>query len=55
VPVTGGWQTWVDITAPVTDPGTTDKTCFVFRRNPGDKSLFNLNWIDFVGPGVSYR
>jgi glucose/arabinose dehydrogenase/PKD repeat protein len=55
VPITGGWQTWVDVTAPITDPGTTDKTCFVFRRNPGDQGLFNLNWIEFAGAGVSYR
>jgi hypothetical protein len=36
-------------------PGTTDRTCFVFRRNPGDQGLFNLNWIEFVGAGVSHR
>ena len=55
VPVTGGWQSWTNVAAPLTDPGGTDKTCFVFRRNPGDQSLFNLNWIEFVGRGVSYR
>jgi PKD repeat protein len=53
IPVTGGWQSWVDVTAQLTDPGGTDRTCFVFRRNPGDQNLFNLNYIDFVGPGVS--
>jgi cytochrome c len=52
---TGGWQNWVTVSAAITDPGNTDKTCFVFRRNPGDQGLFNVNWLEFVGPGVSYR
>ena len=43
----------VPVTA-CTDPGGTAKTCFVFRRNPGDQSLFNLNWIEFGGAGVSH-
>jgi cytochrome c len=55
VPVTGGWQMWAEVSATLTDPGGTDRTCFVFRRNAGDKGLFNLNWIEFVGPGVSHR
>jgi cytochrome c len=55
VPVTGDWQSWTDVSAPLTDPGDTDRTCFVFRRNPGDQNLFNLNWIELVGAGVSYR
>src|SRR5207247_987287 len=41
------------MTAPVTDPGGTHKVCFVAKRNPNDKLLFNLNWIDFNGSGVS--
>ena len=55
VPVTGGWQTWADVTAPLTDPGGTARTCFVFRRNPGDQGLFNLNWLELGGAGVSHR
>jgi PKD repeat protein len=54
IPVTGDWQAWQDVTVPVTDPGGTHKLCFVFRRNPNDKLLFNLNWIDFNGAGVSH-
>jgi hypothetical protein len=53
IPVTGGWQTWQNVSAPVTDPGGTHKLCFVFKRNANDKLLFNLNWIDFNGSGVS--
>ena len=55
VPVTGGWQTWTSVTATLDAGTTTDKTCFVFLRNAGDKLLFNLNYLEFVGPGVSRR
>jgi cytochrome c len=55
VPVTGGWQTWTNVSAPLADPGGTARTCFVFHRNAGDQGLFNLNWIDLNGPGVSHR
>jgi cytochrome c len=53
VPVTGDWQKWQDVTVPMTDPGGTHKYCFRAERNPGDKLLFNLNYIDFTGAGVS--
>jgi hypothetical protein len=54
VPHTGGWQTWQDVTATVRDPGGTHEYFFVFR---GEKegSLFNVNWLDFNGPGVARR
>jgi cytochrome c len=52
VPVTGNWQTWQDVTVPVTDPGGTHKYCFLFEKNAGDELLFNLNYIDFTGAGV---
>jgi cytochrome c len=54
VPVTGGWQNWTSVTAVLTDPGGTAKTCFVFRRNAGDRALFNVNWLEFGGSGVSH-
>jgi len=54
IPVTTGWQTWQDVTVPITDPGGTHKYCFYFEKNPGDLLLFNLNYIDFTGPGVGY-
>jgi cytochrome c len=54
IPVTGGWQTWNTYqSATFTDPGGTHKVCFVAKNNPGDQLVFNLNWIDFNGPGVS--
>jgi hypothetical protein len=55
VPVTGGWQTWTNVSAPVlgTQPRPTVELFFVFLRNPGDRNLFNVNWIDFNGSGVA--
>jgi glucose/arabinose dehydrogenase/PKD repeat protein len=49
---TGGWQTWVDVTVPLTGASGTHKYCFLFARNPGDKLLFNVNWMQFGGTGV---
>ncbi|GIE78528.1 hypothetical protein Aph02nite_44780 [Actinoplanes philippinensis] len=53
VPGTGGWQTWTDVTAPVT--GANDGTLFFVARDPagGTASLFNVNWLDFLGRGVT--
>ena len=54
IAVTGGWQTWQTFdSATFSDPGGTHKVCFVAKNNPGDELVFNLNWIDFNGPGVS--
>lgn len=54
IPVTGDWQTWQDVTVNITDPGGTHKYCFLFEKNPNDKLLFNLNYFDFTGAGVSH-
>ncbi|MGH3005210.1 MAG: ThuA domain-containing protein [Gaiellaceae bacterium] len=50
---TGGWQTYKNVTAPISDPGGTHELFFVFYNNPGNDGLFNINWIDFNGKGVS--
>ena len=50
---TGDWQVYTDLAAPLANPGGTHELFFIFRRNPGDDGLFNINWIDFEGPGVS--
>jgi cytochrome c len=50
---TGGWQRWKDVTVPIEDPGGTHELFFVFRNNPGDGGLFNLNYLKFRGKGVS--
>ncbi|MGH3757845.1 ThuA domain-containing protein [Actinophytocola sp.] len=50
VPVTGGWQTWTEVTAPVTDPGVSHEL-FLVARNPGvAEDLFNIDWLEFVSP-----
>ncbi|MGH2824950.1 MAG: ThuA domain-containing protein [Thermoleophilaceae bacterium] len=49
---TGGWQRWTSVEAAITAPGGTHELFFVFKSDAGG-GLFNLNWIEFVGKGVS--
>ncbi|MFC8848918.1 MULTISPECIES: ThuA domain-containing protein [unclassified Micromonospora] len=53
VPGTGGWQQYVDVTAPVT--GTAEGTLYFLAKHPtgGADSVFNINWMDFIGRGVT--
>ncbi|NJC16218.1 PKD repeat protein/glucose/arabinose dehydrogenase/type 1 glutamine amidotransferase [Micromonospora profundi] len=53
VPATGAWQTYTDVSAPVT--GAASGSLFFLARDPngGTGSLFNVNWMDFVGRGVT--
>ncbi|MEU0549355.1 ThuA domain-containing protein [Micromonospora sp. NPDC005979] len=53
VPATGGWQTYTDVSAPVT--GAASGGLYFVARDPngGTGSLFNVNWMDFVGRGVT--
>jgi cytochrome c len=55
VPRTGGWQTWVDVTVPVITADGSGPVYLVFRNNPGDSGLFNVNYLVAHGPGVSDR
>lgn len=50
---TGDWQDYVDVTAEVVDPGGTIELFLVFRNDESSGGLFNVNWIDFLGKGVS--
>jgi PKD repeat protein len=50
---TTGAQTYQDVTVPITDPGGTHELFFVFFNQSNLANLFNLNWIDFNGAGVS--
>ncbi|WP_194821773.1 ThuA domain-containing protein [Micromonospora sp. S-DT3-3-22] len=53
VPGTGGWQQFVDVTAPVT-AGAEGALYFVAKDPAGGAgSLFNVNWMDFIGRGVT--
>ncbi|MFD0577866.1 ThuA domain-containing protein [Dactylosporangium darangshiense] len=54
VPGTGGWQTYTDVS--VTLPASTVSQPLYFVARPpaggGTGGLLNVNWVDFVGPGV---
>ncbi|MBW3624902.1 MAG: carbohydrate-binding protein, partial [Armatimonadetes bacterium] len=47
VPLTGGWDTHTTVTAPVRDPGGVRELFLVFLNEPGNPSLFNLDWVEF--------
>ncbi|MFC6087217.1 ThuA domain-containing protein [Sphaerisporangium aureirubrum] len=57
VPGTGGWQTFDDYTVNLTgSPAQTGPLYFVARKPAGaaaDAYLVNVNWMDFVGKGVT--
>lgn len=53
IPPSGSWQTYTDVTIPLAPFDQTTTLYFVFLRNPGNTGLFNLNWIQFHGPGVT--
>ncbi|MDA0180116.1 carbohydrate-binding protein [Solirubrobacter phytolaccae] len=48
---TGGFQNWGYVDVPIIDPGDTFDLFLVFRGASG--YLYNLNWVDFVGPGLA--
>jgi hypothetical protein len=45
--------TYTNITLDLTDPGGTHALYLVFIRNHGATDLFKVNWLEFVGAGVS--
>jgi PKD repeat protein/glucose/arabinose dehydrogenase/type 1 glutamine amidotransferase len=49
VPSTGGWQTYKDVTTPVSG-ATADSGPLYFVATKGG---LNVNWVDFVGKGVT--
>ena len=53
VPITQNFENWVDFEVPIEDPGGKHDLFFVFLNNPGDFNMFHLNWMEFVGAGVS--
>ncbi len=50
---TGGWQSYEDVTVPVTDPGGTHTLYVVFRNEQASGALLNLNWMRAHGSGVA--
>jgi PKD repeat protein len=59
VPGTGGWQTYTDVTVDLPQASTASGPLFLVARNPdgstGNGSLFNVNWVDFLGRGVAHN
>lgn len=53
VPVTGGSATWIDVETNFVDPGGKNDLFFVFKAGAGQQDIFDLNYIEFIGPGVS--
>jgi PKD repeat protein len=55
VNATAGNNDFASQTFPITDPGGTHRLYLVFQTAPAGPAtnLFNLNWVEFVGPGVS--
>ncbi|WP_224999710.1 malectin domain-containing carbohydrate-binding protein, partial [Cesiribacter sp. SM1] len=53
VPVTGGLSSWVNVQVPVTNPGGKHDLYLVFKKSAGDVNLFDLNYVEFKGTGVS--
>ncbi|MBY8874064.1 ThuA domain-containing protein [Micromonospora sp. PLK6-60] len=55
VPGTGAWQTYTDVTVPVTATDRATGSLYFVAKDPagGTGSLFNVNWMDFLGRGVT--
>jgi cytochrome c len=54
-PATGGWQTYTDSTLTLASPPATSGPLYFIAKKPAgnDGSLFNVNWVDFLGRGVT--
>jgi cytochrome c len=50
VPGTGGWQTYVDLNVPLTASTTSGPLFFIAT---GSGAGYNVNWVDFLGRGVT--
>jgi PKD repeat protein/glucose/arabinose dehydrogenase len=53
VPNTGSLNSWVNVVSPFTDPGGKNDLYFVFTGGAGQQDIFDLNYIEFIGAGVS--
>ncbi|MFE7710197.1 ThuA domain-containing protein [Streptomyces sp. NPDC057486] len=55
VPGTGGWQKYIDVTMNLTNPPTESGPLYFIARSPASTAggLFNVNWADFTGRGVT--
>ncbi|MBB6470853.1 ThuA domain-containing protein [Sphaerisporangium rubeum] len=57
IAATGGWQTFSDFNVNLTAPPTTTAPLYFVVRKPAsaanDAYLLNVNWMDFIGKGVT--
>ncbi|MDO6807541.1 malectin domain-containing carbohydrate-binding protein [Zobellia galactanivorans] len=53
VPSTGGNDNWQHIQTPITNPGGKHDLYFVFKNVSSSQDIFRLNYIEFLGDGVS--
>lgn len=53
VMATASLESWTTISSPIENPGGQHDLYFVFKSKPGDVNLFDLNYIEFKGSGVS--
>jgi len=44
---TGGWEKWVELTAPIVAAGASRSDVCVVFTNPGKSGLMNLDWVQF--------
>ncbi|WP_291416806.1 ThuA domain-containing protein [Actinophytocola sp.] len=57
VPVTGDWQSFTDVSLALDNPPTTSGPLYFVARRPAGSTntggMFNVNWVDFNGKGVT--
>ena len=57
VPVTGDWQSFTNVTLQLSNPPTESAPLYMIARRPSGSTntggLFNVNWVDFNGKGVT--
>ncbi|WP_133644025.1 PKD domain-containing protein [Zeaxanthinibacter enoshimensis] len=53
VPSTGSLNNWVDVESAISDPGGKNDLYFVFKNASAGVDIFDLNYIEFIGQGVS--
>ncbi|MRH99183.1 carbohydrate-binding protein [Kriegella sp. EG-1] len=53
IPNTGSTSSWIDLESTFTDPGGKHDLYFVFKSTTVQQDIFDLNYIEFIGTGVS--
>jgi PKD repeat protein len=53
IPATGSWSNWSEQESSITDPGGKHDLYFVFKNDDSSQDLFELNYLEFGGGGVS--